>query len=163
MKEPTPTHRTADASTPDPTLAYEPPSYGPPAAPAPGHGYPAPSAAAAPATGVPTSEDRNWATAAHLSGFVAAYLALGFIGPLVVMLTAGRRSPFVRRHAVEALNFNLTVLLALFVSAVLVVVLVGFLMLALVGIGYVAFSIAGALAAARGDEFRYPLTIRFVS
>jgi uncharacterized Tic20 family protein len=107
-------------------------------------------------------EEITWATAAHLSGFVAAYLALGFMGPLVVLLTGGRRSPFVRRHAVAALNFNLTVLLALAVSAVLVVVVVGLLMLPIVGIAYVVLTIMGALAASRGQEFRYPMTIPFV-
>jgi hypothetical protein len=114
-------------------------------------------------TGALTASERNWAVGAHLSGFIAAYLALGFLGPLIVMLTEGSRSPFVRRHAVEALNFNLTVLIAVFVSVVLMLVLVGFLMILMVGVLYVAASIAGAIAASKGQEFRYPMTIRFVS
>jgi hypothetical protein len=170
MDEPVADPRT----TTDPTLAYEPPAHTSPApvwgpaAPAPQPAASVPPApwppAAPPAahSGPLTTTDLNWATAAHLSGFVAAYVALGFMGPLVVLLTEGRRSPFVRRHAVEALNFNLTVLIALAVSAVLVVVLVGFLMLPLVGIAYVVLTIMGAVAASRGQEFRYPLTIRFV-
>jgi hypothetical protein len=108
-------------------------------------------------------EARNWAVAAHLSGFLAAYVALGFIGPLVVMLTTGKRSPFVRRHAVEALNFNLTALLAVIVSGALVVVLIGIPMLVAVGILYLVTTIMGAVAASRGEEFRYPLTLRLVS
>jgi uncharacterized Tic20 family protein len=109
------------------------------------------------------SDERSWAVGAHLSGFVAAYLALGFIGPLVVMLTGGARSAYVRRHAVEALNFNLSVLIWLAVSAVLSIILIGLPMLLAVGVLYVVASIQGALAAGRGEEFRYPITIRFVS
>jgi uncharacterized Tic20 family protein len=110
-----------------------------------------------------STEERNWAVAAHLSGFVAAYLALGFLGPLVVLLASGPRSAFVRRHAVEALNFNLSVLLYAIVSGVLVLVLIGFPMLVALALLYLVTTIQGALAASRGQEFRYPLTIRFVS
>jgi hypothetical protein len=110
-----------------------------------------------------SGEERNWAVAAHLSGFVAAYLALGFLGPLVVLLAAGNRSPYIRRHAVEALNFNLSVLLYLVVSAILVLVLIGIPMLLALGLLYLVTTIQGALAASRGEEYRYPLTIRFIS
>ncbi len=108
------------------------------------------------------AEERNWAAAAHLSGFVAAWFALGFLGPLVVLLAAGNRSAFVRRHAVEALNFNLSVLLYTAVSAVLVILLIGLPMLLAVGLLYLVATILGAVAASRGDDFRYPLSIRFV-
>jgi uncharacterized Tic20 family protein len=133
--------------------AHAIPSYGTPAAP----GTPTPPA---PLT---ASDERLWGTVAHLSGFVAAYVALGFLGPLVVMLTVGNRSAFVRRHAVEALNFNLSVLAYLAVSALLVVVLVGVPMLIAVGVLYVLATVSGAIAANRGEEYRYPLTFRLVS
>jgi uncharacterized protein len=135
------------------------PGYGPV-----GPGY-APLAAHPPAYGMRavTTTDRNWAVAAHLSGFVAAYIALGFLGPLIVMITEGSRRPFVRRHAVEALNFNLSILLWFAISAVLVLVLIGLVMLVAVGILYLVATILGAMAASRGEDFRYPMTIRFVS
>jgi len=126
-----------------------------------GYQAPAPTQGWSPGALLPTTE-RNWAVAAHLSGFVAAFLALGFLGPLVVLLAEGRRSAYVRQHAVEALNFNLSVLLWLLISGVLVLVLIGIPMLVGVGILYLVSSILGAMAASRGDAFRYPLTVRFV-
>ncbi|HEX2362528.1 MAG TPA: DUF4870 domain-containing protein [Jiangellaceae bacterium] len=108
------------------------------------------------------SEDRNWATGAHLSAFLAAYIALGFLGPLVVLLVRGDRSQFVRQHAVEALNFNLTVLIWIAISVILIIVGIGILMLIAVGILYVVTVIVGAIRASSGEMFRYPLTIRFV-
>ena len=113
-------------------------------------------------TGV-TDEDRNWAVGAHLSAFLAAYVALGFLGPLVVMLIRGDRSPFVRAHAVEALNFNLTVLIYVFICVVLALLLIGFLLLAGLAVLYLVAVIRGAIAASQGRSYRYPLTIRFVS
>jgi uncharacterized Tic20 family protein len=117
----------------------------------------------APLPSMTGAQERNWAVGAHLSGFVAAYVALGFIGPLVVMLTGGSRSAYVRRHAVEALNFNISALIYLAISGVLAIVLIGLPMLAAVGVLYVVASIRGAIAAGRGEEYRYPLTMRFVS
>jgi uncharacterized Tic20 family protein len=100
---------------------------------------------------------------AHLSSFVAAWVALGVLGPLVVMLAMGGRSPFVRRHAVEALNWNISALIYLAVSIPLMLILVGFFTAVAVAICYIIFTVMGAMAASRGEEYRYPLTIRFVS
>src|SRR5512140_1356728 len=120
----TASYPTAGYTSPAP---YQPASYQP-APYRPEHYQPAsyPTAAYQQTTARPlyagplTASERNWATAAHLSGFVAAWFALGFLGPLVVMGTEGGRSPFVRRHAVEALNFNLSVLLWVVISGILV-------------------------------------------
>jgi len=114
-------------------------------------------------TGTTSQNDRTWGVAAHLSGFVAAWVALGFLGPLAVLLAAGNTSPFVRRHAVEALNFNLSVLAYASKKTVLMLVLIGFLALPLVGLLYLVATIQGAMAASRGEDYRYPLSIRFVS
>ncbi len=173
-------HRAGDHPTSGhPTNSYTAPLYGTapeaggssnasvygapePAAPS-GYGYGQP-AQTSPATALGTdATSRNWATAAHLSGFVAAWVALGFMGPLIVLLAAGSNSPFVRRHAVEALNFNLSVLIYLAISAVLMFVLVGFLLLPAVGLLYLVATISGAVAASNGRDFRYPLSIRFIS
>ena len=75
-----------------------------------------------------------------------------------------------RRHAAEALNFNLSIMLYTVVLAiatlVLLFVLVGILLIPLFIVlfaGWIIFSIVAAVAASRGEEYRYPLTIRFVS
>ena len=128
----------------------------------PSYGTPGPTGQAGPPQPLSVSDERTWATVAHLSSFVAAYVALGLIGPLLVMLFIGPRSDFVRRHAVEALNFNISVLIYAAVSGILVFVLIGIPMLVAIGIGYLVFVIMGALAANRGEEYRYPLTVRFV-
>lgn len=110
----------------------------------------------------PTAE-RNWAMGAHLSSLVAAYVALGFLGPLVVLIAVGDRSPMVRRHAVEALNFNLSWLLYIVLAAILAIVLIGVPILLALGIGYLVLVVLAAVEASRGGDFRYPLTLRLIS
>jgi uncharacterized Tic20 family protein len=87
----------------------------------------------------------------------------GFIGPLVIYLTTGKQDPFVRHHSSEALNFQITVAIAAIVSIILVFVIIGiFLLIAVIVLAYV-FPIMGAIKANRGEWWRYPINIRFVS
>ncbi|HEU5157268.1 MAG TPA: DUF1707 and DUF4870 domain-containing protein [Streptosporangiaceae bacterium] len=96
----------------------------------------------------PTPRDRLLAAIAHGSGYFTT-----FVGPLVFMLTSGRRSSFIRRHAVEALNFQLTLL-------AVVVVTFGFGAI-LYAITWIVAAI-GALAALAGQRFDYPFTLRLI-
>jgi uncharacterized Tic20 family protein len=133
----------------------------PPAGPPPGGGPPA----GGPPAGPPLSPDqeRLWGMLAHLLSFVAAYLALGFVAPLVVLLVFGPRSAYVRANAVESLNFNLSWLLYAIVAGILLIVGIGLLILIALGIAYVVLVIMASVRANNGQFFRYPLTIRFIS
>jgi uncharacterized Tic20 family protein len=112
---------------------------------------------------VPSQEERNWALAAHVGTFVAAWLAMGFLAPLIIMLTKGNDSAFVRRHAVESLNFQISLLIYLVISFVLAFVLIGFLLMAVVGVFALVVIILATIKAANGEDYRYPLCIRMVS
>jgi uncharacterized protein len=111
---------------------------------------------------LPPDQERLWAMLAHLLSFVAAYIALGFIAPLVVLLVFGPRSAYVRAHAVESLNFNLSWLVYAIVGVVLIVLGIGILILLALGIAYVILVIIASVRANNGEFFRYPLTIRFI-
>lgn len=115
------------------------------------------------------SDTTTWAMAAHLTALAALLVGLPFMGPLVVYL-AKKENPFVRRHAAEALNFNLSIMLYTIVLAIVTIallfVLVGILLIPLFLVllaAWIIFVIVAAVAASRGEEYRYPLTIRFVS
>ena len=107
-------------------------------------------------------QERLWATLAHLLSFVAAYIALGFLAPLIVLLLFGSRSGYVRAHAVESLNFNLSWLLYAIVGALLIFIGIGILILIALGIAYVILIVVASIRANNGVFYRYPLTIRFV-
>lgn len=130
---------------------------------------PPPPPAGPPGAGPPAQpplspdQERLWAMLAHLLAFVAAYIALGFIAPLTVLLVFGPRSAYVRAHAVESLNFNLSWLIYAVVGVILAFLLIGIPILIALGIAYVILVIVASWRANNGQLYRYPLTIRFVS
>ncbi len=127
-----------------------PPSYGP----GPG-GQPHPSGT--------TQEERTWALGSHIGCILGAWIALAFLVPLVIMLVKGNESAFVRAHAVESLNFQLSMLIYGFVAVLLAFVLIGFLILPVLGVLWLVFVVIATMRASEGNPYRYPLTIRFVS
>lgn len=157
-------------SAPNFVKSPQPGAYGSPPPPE-GYGYPPPPAPpgygpGAPWAGAPSTlspqDERMWGMFAHLSAFVATLVAMAFLGPLIIMLTMGTRSAFVRRQAVEALNFQITLYIAVTVSALLILVVVGIVLLPAVLIGWVVLTIMAALAANRGEDYRYPVNLRLV-
>jgi len=117
----------------------------------------------------PSSDDRTWALASHIGALVAAWFAMGFIAPLVVLLVKGERSHFVKRHATESLNFQLSLLLYSLVAVLVAVFTLGVGLLVVIPVALVVMVLSlvaiimGTMAASRGDDFRYPLSIRFIS
>ncbi|MBW3619466.1 MAG: DUF4870 domain-containing protein [Actinobacteria bacterium] len=133
-----------------------PPSSPSPSGPSP-DGHP---------SGLP-SDVRNLGMAAHLSAFLGAWAALAFVGPLVLWLVKRDDHPFIAHHALEALNFNLSILIYAIAAAVLAFTIIG-LVIAIpaaiaIGVGWVVLTIVAAVKAANGEGYRYPMTIRFVS
>jgi uncharacterized protein len=141
-----------------------PPAGGPPGGP-PGGGPPAggpPPGGPPGQRPLPADQERLWAMLSHLLSFVAAYLFLGFVAPLVILLVFGQRSAFVRANSVESLNFNLSWLLYGIISVILLVVGIGIFLLIALGIAYVILIVIASIRANNGELYRYPLTIRLV-
>ncbi len=113
-------------------------------------------------TSMKPADERTWAMLAHLGSFVAAYIALGLIAPLIVLLVKGNESAYVRAHSVESLNFQITALIAALVSIPFVFILIGIPMLIVIGVLYLIWVIQASLAANRGEYYRYPVNWRIV-
>lgn len=109
----------------------------------------------APASSV--SDERTLAILAHV-----LLIFFGFLGPLIIFLITKPEQRYARHHAAEALNFSITLLLAIVACIVLVFVLIGIPLLLVVWIGGIVLPIMAAVAANRGEWYRYPLTIRMV-
>jgi uncharacterized Tic20 family protein len=104
------------------------------------------------------ADEKLWATLIHLGG-----IFFSFIPALIGYLVFKDRGPFVRDHARVALNFQITMVIAYVVGAITSVLLIGFLILAAAGVLVVVFSIIAAITANRGEFYKYPLTIPFIS
>lgn len=110
--------------------------------------------------------------AAHISAFVAFIGIPSLVGPLVVWLIKKDTDPYITAHSVHALNFNISVLIYTIVGSIAVGIIgfitlgIGFLLaIPVVIVAFIAWLvlvIQGGLAASRGEQFRYPLTIDFV-
>ncbi|MGS2641634.1 DUF4870 domain-containing protein [Streptosporangium sp. LJ11] len=120
-----------------------------------GYGYQAPPGTYGPRPG---SDDATMSMLAHLLGLLTS-----FVGPLVLYLAKKDESPYVRDQAAEALNFQLTVLIVYFVSWILAFVLIGFVLMFFLWVASIVMAIVAAVAANRGERYRYPMNIRFVS
>lgn len=137
-------------------MTYPP---GPPGSSGPPYGAPA---------GAPSSEDRTWALIAHIGCLVSAWFALGLLCPLLILLFKSG-SPFVRRHAVESLNFQITLLILIVVATAVSIVTLGLGLIIVIPVGVVVailaliFLIQGTAWASRGEDYRYPINIRLVS
>lgn len=103
------------------------------------------------------TDPRTLAMLAHLLG-----LLTGFVGPLVLYLVNGDKDPFVRHHASEALNFQITLTIAAVGSMIAMIVLIGFLLLPVVILGGIILQIIGAVKANAGEWWRYPVNLRLV-
>lgn len=114
--------------------------------------------------GEPTQDERTMALVAHLSALSGFVVPFGNIaGPLVVWLVKRDESAFVADQAKEALNFQITMTLAVIVSVVLVFLLIGIPLLIVLGLAALVLPIVGGIRANEGRRYRYPFTIRLVS
>lgn len=87
-----------------------------------------------------------------------------FVGPLVVANTAGKRSPQLRARAIEAANFQLTVLLAVVAVGMVADGILGFvgILMPVLFMAWLVLTGLGGLATMVGGKFRYPFTLRLL-
>jgi len=152
------------AYPPAPQGAYPPPpapGYGAPQGAYPPQPYGAPQAypQSAYAVGPPLSDSdqRLWSVLSHIGGVFVSFLV-----PLIVWLVFKGRGALVEDQSKEALNFQISLIIAYAVGGVLSIVGIGLLILAAAWICSIVFAIMGAVATGRGEFYRYPLTIRFI-
>ena len=153
--------------SPDPSAmggqpGYEtPPGYGAPTPP-PGYGAPVPHPGYGQygygQPGPSNSDEKTFSVLTHVLG-----LLTGFVGPLILFLIQkDTASPYLRHHLTEALNFQLTLLIAYVVSWFLTFIVIGALTWIAALVCGIIFAILAAVAANRGEWYRYPISIRMV-
>ena len=107
---------------------------------------------------------RKWAMLCHLVALVGLLgNGIGFLlGPLAVWLIKKEDDPFIDEQGKEAVNFQLTMLIAALASALLVLIVIGIVLLVVVGLLMTILPIIAAIQANEGTHYRYPLSIRFI-
>ena len=106
----------------------------------------------------PSSDDKNIATITHLGGTV-----FSFVPGLLVWILKKDDSAYLADQAKEALNFQITMLIAQFIAWILVWVLIGFFLIPLIWLLNVVFCIIAAISSSKGETYRYPLCLRLIN
>ena len=112
---------------------------------------------------------RNWAMAVHLSSF-SIFLGLPFfhlIGPFLIWLVHKDKYPFVDRHGLQAINFQIFISLLFFPLVILFLFRVSVWVIGPLLVSILIFSVINILRAAffahKGLKFKYPNPIKFFS
>ena len=110
-----------------------------------------------------TNDERVWATITHL-GIVASFIVpMGnIILPLILWLVFKEKSAYIEYHSKEALNFQLTMIIAAIIGGVLSFIFIGIPILIAVLVVDVVYSVIAAIKANQGEMYLYPVSWRMV-
>jgi uncharacterized Tic20 family protein len=106
-----------------------------------------------------SQDDRTMAMIGHLSGILVS-----FVGPLIVWLMNKDKADkvWLNDQAKEALNFQITVLIAWFAAGILAVIAIGLLLMPVIWIGNLILCILAGMKANEGVAYRYPFALRLI-
>jgi len=136
----------------------QPPYSGQPAPPPPPPPPGQPQAYSQPQAPVSASDARMWALFANLGG-----IFFSFVAPLVIYMIYKDRDPFIRRHATQALNFQIMLAIAYFVSFILTFVIIGIFTFMALAVCAIVFPILASVAANKGEPYDYPLIPQMIA
>ncbi|MFK7702543.1 DUF4870 domain-containing protein [Pseudomonas caspiana] len=112
---------------------------------------------------VPSSEIRQWAMFCHFAAFLCMIFPFGnLLGPLILWQLKKDSDPFIDAQGKEALNFQITVSLAMVACVFLMLLLIGFALIGLVAVGALVLTIIAGIKANEGVAYRYPFTWRLI-
>ncbi|KGM17215.1 hypothetical protein N867_08155 [Actinotalea fermentans ATCC 43279 = JCM 9966 = DSM 3133] len=98
-----------------------------------------------------------WAMLSHVGGIL-----FSFIAPLIIWLMFKERGRFVEEQSKEALNFQITLIIGYIISGILMIILIGAILFFVVWLAAIIFGIMAAIAANKGEAYRYPVAIRLI-
>jgi uncharacterized Tic20 family protein len=109
-------------------------------------------------TSAPSNDDKNIATVTHLGGTI-----FSFFPALIVWILKKDDSEYIASQAKEALNFQITMVLAYMVAGVLMWVLIGFILFPIIWLLNIVLCIIAAISTSKGETYRYPFALRLIN
>lgn len=104
------------------------------------------------------NDDRNIAVLTHLGGIFFSVLP-----GLVVWLLKKDDHAYLAEQAREALNFQMSVLIAYLLAWLLVLVLIGLALLPVIYVLNILLCIVAAVKTSQGKAYRYPFSLRLIN
>jgi len=110
-----------------------------------------------------TQSERDWAMFCHLSAFAGFFFPFGgILGPIICWISRKDESEWVNFNGKSSLNFQLSLLLYTVLAIPLCFIVVGIPILVFIYILKIVCIIVASVRAAKGEVFKYPLSIPFI-
>jgi len=110
-----------------------------------------------------TQSERDWAMFCHLSAFARFFFPFGgIIGPIICWISRKDESEWVNINGKASLNFQLSMLLYTVLLIPLCFIVVGIPLLIALFILDIVCIIVATIRAAKGEAYKYPISIPFV-
>ena len=106
---------------------------------------------------IPTQDEKTAAMLSHVLTFFGWFLA-----PLLVYVVKKEESEYVKHHAMESLNFQISILIYFMACIPMMLLLVGFFMAFILAILSFITIVIATVKASEGIPYRYPFTIRLI-
>lgn len=111
-----------------------------------------------------TQSERDWAMFCHLSAFAGYIFPLGgsIIGPMVCWISRKQESAWVDVNGKASLNFQLSILMYMVLTIPLCFILIGIPIILFLIVLKLVCVIVASIRAAKGEVFKYPISIPFL-
>ena len=116
-----------------------------------------------PKTHTPSKDEKMWAMLCHVSTIIGFVIPFGnILAPLVIWLIKKEEYPLVNDQGKEAVNFQITMTIAVLISALLTIILIGIPLLIALGLAWIILTVIAAMKSYEGEKYRYPYAIRLI-
>jgi hypothetical protein len=110
-----------------------------------------------------TQKERDWAMFCHLSAFAGYFFPFGgIIGPLICWISRKDESEWINLNGKASLNFQISMALYTVLLIPLCFIIVGIPLVIALAILELVCIIVASIRAAKGEVFKYPLSIPFI-
>lgn len=110
-----------------------------------------------------SESERNWAMLCHLSSFAGFFFPFGgIIGPLICWMSKKDESVWIDINGKASMNFQLSILLYIVLAIPLCFIIIGIPIIVFLGVLKIVCVIIASIKSAKGERFKYPISIPFI-
>lgn len=110
-----------------------------------------------------TLNEKQWVIFCHAGGLAGLIIPFGnIIVPAIIWSMKKEESAWIDDQGKESLNFQISMMIYIFIAGLLSIILIGLPILIILGVADLALIIVAIIKADKGESYRYPLTIRLI-